>query len=355
MFDSKYFWKKKVIVSYILASFVVIIHLSVHAKYGRDITEGGIQTFNRIYSTFFNSTFVTLSVPLFFIISGCLFFRNCKNIKDCYRKMQSRIMSLFVPFLLWNIIDMLFKIITSYSFCSKFFIGRQVFDLSIKNIVLSIFTSHSNGPFWFIFALIVFVILSPVIFLLLKNKIVSFIFLLILFVLTYFNIQHPLSNFFAFDAIIYYFIGCIIGRYYFNIFSTKITRKKSFLFLFIFCLCEITILFIVFKNIQLNLALLSIFNIVFAISFWFVCDLFIDKLKQYDFYNNSFMLYAMHTNIIAIIGVLIWLILPKNDYISLLSYILQFIFTLMIINYICYILKKYTPYLYNLLNGSRGG
>lgn len=347
------FWKKKVIVSYILACFVLIMHNSSPSRYGRNLSLGGIEAFNDSYELFFRLTFVKLAVPLFFIISGCLFFRNCEGIKNVFLKMKSRITTLLVPFLLWNIIDMMFQIITSYSFCSRFFTGRKPFDLDVLNILQSIFFAKSNGPFWFIFALIIFVIISPLIFYSLKNKYVSFSVLIILLFLHFNNINLALKSFINTDSIIYYYLGCIIGKYYFDIFSNKINKSKIYVCLILFLICEIFSILKVFEIIDIIKYFDTIFYLIFALSFWYLCDLFIEKIPQADFFNSSFYVYAMHINIESVLAVVIWLVLPKNDYFSIINFILTVLITLTIIYYFSILLKKYVPKAYNLLGGGR--
>lgn len=349
----QYFWKKKVIVSYILSCFVLLIHISSYSQYSRDLFAGGIETFNAVFTTFFTDTFVKIAVPLFFIISGCLFFRNCKNIKNVFIKMKSRVFTLLIPFLIWNIIIVIFNVGNWISF----FKGRKIFEIfepSLKNIFLTIFYAQNNGPFWFIFALIIFVIFSPIIFYIIKNKYFALMFLLVLLVLHQFKINFSFPNFARTDSFIIYFFGCIIGKYYFNLFSKKIKTNQSLIFLFIFLLCLMINILYAFEIIKMIYIIDTIFYIVFALSFWYLCDLFIEKMKQYEFYNHSFYVFAMHSNIQAPLGIVIWKILPKKDYFSIVNYFLDFIITLLIINYMCVFLKRYMPKIYILLGGGRG-
>lgn len=165
-----YFWKKKTIVSYLLSVMVIWIHISSFANYNFD--DSILAKMMLSIPFFIKDTFSRMAVPLFFIISGAVFFRNYTN-ETYLKKLKARFFSLVIPYFVWNILNMLFVIMTSYSFVSNYFIGREKFVLSVKNILLSVFLYGSNGQFWFVFCLIVFVALSPLIELTMRSKFVG--------------------------------------------------------------------------------------------------------------------------------------------------------------------------------------
>ena len=53
---------------------------------------------------FSESGFGQFAVPLFFIISGFLFFRTAYTQLDVKRKLYNKVHTLLVPYLLWNLI-----------------------------------------------------------------------------------------------------------------------------------------------------------------------------------------------------------------------------------------------------------
>lgn len=58
-----------------------------------------------------SGTLATIGVPLFFLISGFLFFYRKDFSCEVYRqKLQSRFMTLFVPYTLWNLIAIIWQL-----------------------------------------------------------------------------------------------------------------------------------------------------------------------------------------------------------------------------------------------------
>lgn len=258
-----------------------------------------------------------------------------------------------LPYIIWNILNMLFAIITSYSFVSKFFLGRTKFALTFSNIFLSIFHYEANSPFWFIFALICFIAVSPVINIIISNKISGLIAIITLIVLQYFNIVIPESFILREDSIIYYLIGCYVGKHFFSLFQRKASKKASLPAILFFAL---SIAFLVLKsyNILPDInALNTIVLIVAIFSFWILSDLFIDKIQVKTYMEYSFLIYAMHLNIQAVIIKLLYLFGPKFPFMAVLSFFGTTILTLIAIILFAALIKKYVPKLYGILSGNR--
>lgn len=181
------FWKKKAIISYFLSILVFWIHIASFAYYPFDAS--AISKINYGVNVICTKLYTPIAVPLFFILSGAVFFRDYLPTK--YKdKVKGRIRTLAVPYLLWNILFTIFNIVTSYSFISNYFKAREKFVISPYNIIMSVFL-YRSGPFWFIFCLMIFVIISPIIYAVLQNKYVGIISILIIVILDYFGIGLP--------------------------------------------------------------------------------------------------------------------------------------------------------------------
>jgi surface polysaccharide O-acyltransferase-like enzyme len=108
-------------------------------------------------------------VPLFFVISGYLFFRNVPEDPSSgwfWAKLRSRFMSLFIPFLIANCIAFVIYYATMQFFPSMIsgFLGDRW-----KDPLFVLWEGPINLSLWFIRELIVVTILSPVIFLIVKH------------------------------------------------------------------------------------------------------------------------------------------------------------------------------------------
>lgn len=348
--DMSYYWKKKTIVSFLLSIFVVLIHTSALVQYQTNGTpfEGTIKFFN----VFFRRSFTLIAVPLFFIISGATFFRNYEN-KLYTKRLRSRIKTLVIPYMLWNIINMLFDIVTSYTAISNFFIGREKFVLSVPNILLGIFFYKCNGPFWFVFDLIVFVIISPLINLLISKKHLGLFVIVGLLILRIFNIKLPATIFFESESIYYYILGSYIGKHYFNIFATKRNKRSQGISAIFFVVIIVLFVLLAYSVFRMNMALVAVAKMLGALSFWVVADCIIDKVKQRSFMNDSFVIFALHKNVISIFVKLFYLALPKHPLMAIANYLVSPVLTVMLICFLCAFMKKFMSKIYIILTGAR--
>ena len=296
-----------------------------------------------------NECFTRYAVPLYFIISGALFFRDYDD-KKYFDKIKKRIKSLLIPYLIWNVIWMLFDIATSYSFASEYFLGREKFELSFLSFFNAIFHYKCNGVFWFVFDLMFFVLISPVIDKLVHNRYIGMGVTFLLAVLCLFNIGLPETVFFSQTAIIYYFIGAIIGKHYFEGFC----KKSSLITQIISVIILLTAAVVFFFSEGIDREPYFMFILIpCAWAFWNAVDLFIYKLPTFAIYKDSFAIYAMHYNVSACIAKVFYIVFPKNGLMALPNLILTIVVTLCTIRLFCYVVKKISPNLYWLFTGGR--
>lgn len=102
-----------------------------------------------------------LSVPIFLLISGYLFFREGSYVltKELWiSKLKKRISSLLVPYLLWNFIGyIIYAIKVGFSF-EDFFHSFWVIDIPGRSG-----SSPIDGPLWYVRNLMIMVVISPII------------------------------------------------------------------------------------------------------------------------------------------------------------------------------------------------
>ena len=90
-----------------------------------------------------------------------------------------------------------------------------------------------------------------------------------------------------------------------------------------------------------------------AFALWNIADMFIHKIRPRKIYSRSFVIYAAHVNISAVISKIIFLCLPKNGWMAIPNFIVTFVLTLIVINVMCIFLEKILPKVYSLLTGKR--
>ena len=129
-----------------------------------------------------------VAVPLFFVISGFLFFYQCDFSRETYyNKLRKRIHSLLIPYMIWNTLYLFFVMIVQQLQPSSTSLDRKlVMDYSVIDILDSYW--HFDGvirgydpicgPLWFIRDLMIVNICSPIVYFCLNNKKIVFLFLL---------------------------------------------------------------------------------------------------------------------------------------------------------------------------------
>lgn len=142
-----------------------------------------------------------VSVPAFFFISGYVFFYGIENYtKNIYaKKLQNRIKTLLIPYILWNSIEIVIDLLKCLSSANGFATYGTKLNLSLENI-LSCFWAYNgrlfipiangaeiithpgvhpiNTPLWFVRDLMVVVLFSPILYYLLRRTKLYFILLL---------------------------------------------------------------------------------------------------------------------------------------------------------------------------------
>ncbi len=152
---------------------------------------------------FLSDVLPMISVPLFFFISGFLFFYKIDFNKYIYKKkVQNRVKTLLVPYLIWNFIGFLilitqmhprflslFPLLKDYriditEFISYFWIRELPMDAGERAFPI-------NAPLWFIRDLMLLVLASPIIYYLIKK--IKVIFILLMGAIYYFNLAKNLG------------------------------------------------------------------------------------------------------------------------------------------------------------------
>lgn len=148
---------------------ILIIYIHFGGAFDTSLQEYGIQWFLHTNANewfrMIVKCFSNLAVPVFFFISGYLFFGGSGFSKKIYaKKLKSRLYTLLIPYILWNIIRFVVEIPRE---------GIDSWPL--------MFIAPANGQFWFIRDLIYLSILSLLLYYFIKR--IGFIFPLFFYVI----------------------------------------------------------------------------------------------------------------------------------------------------------------------------
>lgn len=141
-----------------------------------------------------------VAVPGFFMISAYQFYRNC-SARDIVPKMERRIRTVLIPYLLWN-----FFYYAGYALAGKipFLAGlseKTAVELSIPALAEAVLHFTCNPVFWYMYQLIFLIALSPVLYPVLKNRLTGLAALLLELYCIKNLINLPVINM---DALFYY-------------------------------------------------------------------------------------------------------------------------------------------------------
>ena len=154
---------------------MILLVLFQHSKvFHPFMSDGGFSVFSKIQSLL-SDNIAQLAVPVFFFISGYLYFINVEifNIEQYKSKTISRVRSLLIPYLLWNgIYILIYALFQGVGMKTDF---PYILEWSWMDVIKAFICFDSgnspiDGPLWFIRDLFLVFIISPVFYLLLRRS-----------------------------------------------------------------------------------------------------------------------------------------------------------------------------------------
>lgn len=179
----------------ILSLISIIIVLYIHSGFHADEIKGMLM--NDRVQDFVSGMIGRCAVPLFYMISGYLFFLKVPDgMTSIYGKMRKRVGTLVVPYIIGCMFFVGFGVLMAVLPGVSKYMNSSVmplFSKPIGEILRSIFYDADNGApcafqLWFLRDLILIVATSPLWHLCLKH--LKWGFVAVVFVLTYFDVPH---------------------------------------------------------------------------------------------------------------------------------------------------------------------
>ena len=100
----------------------------------------------------------------FFFISAYLFFRGITKAQDIWKRILRRVHTLLIPYLIWNLLGGIMHIIGGD------YQSFNIFDFLKNTFLLINGQVCGDAPLWYIFRLMTFFVVSPLIYIIIKNK-----------------------------------------------------------------------------------------------------------------------------------------------------------------------------------------
>lgn len=337
----------------IISFFLVIMMLYVHGIYNE------AELFRMSY--FVKSIISRLSYrvinPTYFSISGFLFFNGLNALVDCFPKMKKRARTVLIPFILWNVIVVLEYQLLSHIPFTKEFIYFNIFS-NFNNLgvgLYNLFLRPAGFHLWFLRDLIVYIIISPLIYWLITK--IDWFLTIILLTLTpplmqIFNLEHLDIAFFTLG-------GTIAMKS--DLKSVKIFLSKPIVIVstVLYLGLSLTWDFFLPKHFCGEEYLSILFSVCGMITIWRGYDwlsqtsnlesnIFLQSLTNY-----SFFIYLFHEPILFVIMQMGTSFLGLNSWSLSLLYIINPILLIILAIVVAKLIKKTIPSFYYVLTGGR--
>lgn len=300
-----------------------------------------------------------IAVPLFFIFSGFLFFYNSPFSFITYkRKMRKRLHTLLVPYLFWNTMILLMyglvqmvlprftsgqnKVLSDFTLSDW---GTVFWDAG--KIGLGTAGAPVAGQLWFVRDLMIMVILTPIIYLLLRYiRLGIVVFLGGCWLLQFWP---PIVGI-SIEACFFFTMGAYMGIY-----NKSFTIEKNN---WVYCLLYFIALVVTFlvrdtiyhssvRQITLLLGMIAAISLS--------CVLIKKRVKINNFFvSASFFIYVFHAMPVAFVNkVLVNYIHLRNDYALIGIHIISSVFIILLGLLLYSFFKKFTPFFCALVTGER--
>lgn len=338
----------------VLSFIAIILVLYIHAIYKESIN---FPIANSVQIFFGYDGIGLIANPLFYCISGFLFFVGIKTVADCTPKIHKRIKSLMIPYLIWNIVFVLWYVALDLipgasKYVNSDMVG-SIFNTSFCGSIKELFITPAAFQLWFLRDLILYVLLSPIFYFLLKKVKLGLPFLL--FVGGIIGLLYLPSEIKIWGAF-YFVLGGYIGLYIpLDSISQKISLRVATICGFLYLLNALLRAFVLYqwKGSDMVVEMCGLIAIwkLYDTAFKYCNEKWIILLSSLGGY--AFFIYLFHEPVFNIIKKTGIKLVNQSEPSLILLYILNPIIMAIIAIAVAKCLKKLTPNIYKILIGGR--
>lgn len=346
------------VLSFVLVVLVVIVHsynINIQTEPEGLYTISGL---NGFIQEFFCQGLNRIASPLFFIISGYLFYVNLTGQpKDFFRKIKKRFFTLIIPYLFWSLWGLLLYLaLQSVLPDSISFNKGLIMNWDIGTLMNTIFLDPVPYQLWYVRDLTVFAVLSPVIYILLRYlKVFLVLFFLVMWFYDF--------NFLLFrnQSILFFIFGAFISSRNGNLLNARSPGAAAiFTSLWILIvLFKTTLVYNGFQNLYLLVLIhkISIVAGVLAINnlynILFINNEEIVKANLFRIVSFSFFLFVSHEPVSTIFKKGLFWLFGNSELTSFVFFIITPLLTISLCVFAGYHLKRLTPKFYGTITGWR--
>lgn len=335
--------------SFVLICMVVFIH----SQYYQPLPSGNAPERQLRILTFLQLVIsegvCRVAVPLFFLISGMLFFRDYMHTKSWYyKKIISRTRTLLMPYLLWNTLNFIvFFIAQVLPYTKKFFDDNLIMEMTFIKIFTILLWKPYCGQFWFVRDLYIYVLFAALLSIVIRR--IPRVLFPLLIALWLMSISMSL------EGLLFFCVGAAISIYNWKLPETFSIFKIS-------TLCILWISFVVCRAILstffgTDASLIHHISIILGIpAIWFIIDKINPLMRlrgSHDILQYTFFVFAFHLPMILVFNKLLMTITGNNEQLRIVQYLSLPIIVICLCIITGAFLKTYVPMLYSILTGNR--
>lgn len=340
------------IISFIAILLVVFLH-----AYNLDSGGNEVILFDKsplwMLQDFISFGLTRVAVPLFFVISGFLFFMDGNSQWSGFvKKMKKRATTLLIPFLFWSLAGLaLYFVLQSLPPLQPFFSKGLVRDYSLTEFLTVLFVHPIPYQFWFIRDLMLMVLLSPVLYFLIRYS--RFTFLAVCLMLWIPDLG-PWNN--SAEALLFFVAGGHLAMYRPASISKDYASKAALLFVawMIFLSAKTAALY--FDHLFLGRMLLKSSIIIGVLALWGCYDRVFRTVvpgRIVQTASFTFFIYAFHEPMLTIIKKVLFSVLGKGYTAHAVIYLAAPVLAIGVALLVGSAFRKFIPRVYGMVTGGR--
>ena len=331
--------------NFILAFFIVLIHSSCLGSLNAETSFYSINYVIQKSILIIADT----AVPLFFMMSMFLLFSGYE-IKNYGSLIKKKTKSVLLPFLVWGIFGWIFYATLTHIPMLSNLVQVETVSFSPLEIMRSLLFAKYNSPIWFLRSLFVLILISPVIYLMVKklNKILFGLLLLaITLFLAFFNINYSYA--------IFWLPVCIIAARFGYYKSKEYKEPSKILSVISLILLLVFVALIILFDIEEQSTIYYLYRMISPLLLWITMDLFsnINKRHLNEKLNFSFFSFCAHIYFVIIFKKIFIALLGKSNFGITLVFFATGVVSFTACFAISLLLKKFAPKFYSFICGGR--
>lgn len=311
----------------------------------------------RIVNNFIYGTITRIAVPLFFLVSSILFFRDfTQYTRDVYvHKITRRVQTLLIPYFIALFLYILFFYITQqFPQLRTLYKSEQIIEnFSAKDLLMGVFVFPFNPTLWFLRDLFIIYVLSPILLFIVRRNILNKVVfvLLSLFWITCVNCH--------IEALFFVYLGLNIVFNYNQLITAPISKIAYMVCLSLFSL--LVVLKVAYMSVIctdpdiVNVVLLKLMILAGIPSLYYCVMNFVNKSGRAPSITHmlskySFFIYLFHLLVLTIVRKVLLMMFGLSPFIAYLGTVVITIL-LCILGY--EILNSFFPRLLSVILGQR--